>query len=196
VTRLAADAGIEVPETQLLRLGSTFRTFSTRRFDRSGSQRRPHASAMTLAGRRDNEDASYLDMAQAIEHFGDPARIDDELRQLFRRVVFNVLVADRDDHLRNHGFLRFRQGWRLAPAFDINPSPQKLEHALALDGDLRLPQVPIVRDTAPFYRLSLARADKIIAEVAAAVGRWQSVARQADVSRDEMESLAAAFEIE
>lgn len=195
VTRLAADAGIEVPETRLLRLGSTYRTFSTRRFDRSGGQRRLYASAMTLAGRRDNEDASYLDIAQAVEHFGDPAMIDDDLRQLFRRVVFNVLVANRDDHLRNHGFLRSRQGWRLAPAFDINPSPQKLEHALALDGDLRIPELPIVRATAPFYRLSPSCADNVIVEVAAAVSRWQSVALDADVSRDEIESLAAAFEI-
>jgi serine/threonine-protein kinase HipA len=120
--------------------------------------------------------------------------IEEDLRELFRRAAFNVLSANRDDHLRNHGFLRSRTGWRLAPAFDINPSPEKLEHALALDGHLRIPELPIVRETAPFYRLSQTRADNVIAEVAAAVSRWQTAARDADVSRDEIERLAPAFE--
>ncbi len=77
---------------------------------------------MTLAGRHDHEDASYLDIARAIAELGAPAAIEEDLHQLFRRVVFNVMTANRDDHLRNHGFLRTAEGWRLAPAFDVNPS--------------------------------------------------------------------------
>ncbi|MGH7869330.1 MAG: type II toxin-antitoxin system HipA family toxin, partial [Candidatus Dormibacteraceae bacterium] len=195
VTRLASDAGVEIPEVGLLRLGSTYRTFCARRFDRVGERRRLYASAMTLAGKRGNEDASYLDIAQAIEYFAEPARIEDELRKLFRRVVFNVLVSNRDDHLRNHGFLRCPQGWRLAPAFDINPSPQKLEHGIALDATLRIPDLQIVRDTTPLYRLSSAAADEIIAEVRRSVNRWHDMARAANISREEVNAMADAFQL-
>lgn len=195
VTRLAADAGIDVPEIRLLRLGSTYRTFCARRFDRLGGARRLSASAMTLVGKSDHENASYLDVAQAIVKLVDPAGIRDDLEELFRRVVFNLLTANRDDHLRNHGFLRTSRGWRLAPAFDVNPSPEKLEHSLALNDTLRVPELEIVRETAPFYRLSIARGGQIIDDVRRAVARWSSVARDADIPKDEVERLAIAFEI-
>jgi serine/threonine-protein kinase HipA len=194
VTHLAADAGIDVPEAGLLRLGSTYRTFTARRFDRSGGSRRLYASAMTLAGKRDNDNASYLDIAQAIERSGDPGRIVADLEQLFRRAAFNVLVANRDDHLRNHGFLRSNRGWRLAPAFDVNPTPEKLEHALALDGTLRVPDIEVVRETAPLYRLSGASADEIVADVRRAVGGWRKAAGGIGIPREEIERLADAFE--
>lgn len=193
VSRLAADAGIDVPETRLLRLGSPYRTFCSRRFDRLGESRRLYASAMTLAGRRDHEDAGYLDLARAIVDHGDPAAIGDDLQQLFRRVVFNVLTADRDDHLRNHGFLRTGGGWRLSPAFDVNPSLQKQEHSLALDDSLRVPDLDVVRETAPHYRLAAELAEEIIAEVDRAVARWPTAARDADLPGDEIERFAGAF---
>ena len=193
VSRLAADAGIEVPKTTVLRLGSAYRTFCAKRFDRRGERRRLYASAMTLAGRRDHEDASYLDIARAIVDFGDPAAIEADLQQLFRRVVFNLLSANRDDHLRNHGFLRTGGGWRLAPAFDVNPSLQKQEHSLALDASLRVPDLDIVRETAPYYRLSADRAEEIIAEVGAAAARWPAVAREVGLPGQEIDRLAGAF---
>lgn len=195
VTRLAAAAGIEVPETTVLRLGSPYRTFCARRFDRLGDGRRLYASAMTLVGKRAGEDASYLDVAQAIIYFADPAAIEADLQQLFRRVVFNVLTADRDDHLRNHGFLRTREGWRLAPVFDINPAPEKAEHGLALNETLRVPDLEVVRETARLYRLSAARRDEIIEEVRRAVAGWSQVARAVEVPRAEVELLAPAFEL-
>lgn len=193
VSRLAAKAGIDVPDTRLLRLASAYGTFCARRFDRRGYARRLYASAMTLAGRHDNEDASYLDMAQAIVNLGDPAAIEDDLHQLFRRVVFNVLISNRDDHLRNHGFLRTDRGWRLAPAFDVNPSPQAREHSLALDDSIRIPDLDVVRGTAPLYRLSTAQADEIITEVRRATARWQEAAREAGLPSEEIERLATAF---
>ncbi len=193
VALLAAEAGIETPEARLLKLGSVYGTFCAKRFDRTGEGRRLYASAMTLAGKRDREAASYLDVARAIVDHGDPGAIEADLGQLFRRVVFNVLVADRDDHLRNHGFLRTARGWRLAPAFDVNPAPQTAEHSLALDDSLRTPDLDIVRETAPLYRLSAERAGEVIAEVGRAVSRWPAVARDNGVSRDEVDRLSAAF---
>lgn len=193
ISRLAAAAGVEVPETRLLSLGSAYRTFCTKRFDRRGDERRPYASAMTLAGREDNEDASYLDIARAIENLGDPAAIEADLRQLFRRVVFNVITADRDDHLRNHGFLRTASGWRLAPAFDVNPAPQKHEHSLALDDTVREPDLEVVRATAPLYRLSAAEAGGLIGEVGRAVAGWPQVARDAGLVGADIDRIGSTF---
>lgn len=193
VSRLAADAGIEVPEARLLSLGAPYRTFCSKRFDRDGEGRRLYASAMTLAVRRDREDASYLDVARAIVDFGDPTAIEEDLLQMFRRVVFNVLTADRDDHLRNHGFLRTGRGWRLAPAFDVNPSLQKQEHSLALNDSLRTPDLEIVRETAPLYRLSAERAEEIVAEVDDAVARWPAVAREVGMPDEEIDRFAGVL---
>ncbi len=193
IALLAVRSGIDVPETRLLRLGATYRTFCVRRFDRRGVGRRLYSSAMTLTGRRDHEDASYLDIARAIADLGEPAAIEDDLRQLFRRVVFNVLVANRDDHLRNHGFLRSSGGWRLSPAFDVNPTPRKHEHALALDGTIRTPDIEVVRETAPYYRVSTADADAIVDEVGAAVAGWREQARRIGMAGDELERIGSAL---
>lgn len=191
VSRLAAGAGIDVPNASLRSLGGGYRTFCAERFDRRGTQRRLYASAMTLTGRRDNESASYLDIARAIESFGDPASIEADLAQLYRRVVFNVLTANRDDHLRNHGFLRNRGGWRLAPAFDVNPSPRKQEHSLAFDESLRAPDLDAVRETAPLYRLSAAEAEETIVAVTDAVAGWRGLAEKMSLPREEVERVGA-----
>jgi serine/threonine-protein kinase HipA len=195
VSRLAGAAGVEVPETRLLSLGSAYRTFCTRRFDRVGDRRRLYASAMTLTGRRDHEEASYLDIAKAIVDLGDPAAIEFDLHQLFRRVAFNVMTANRDDHLRNHGFLRTAHGWRLTPAFDVNPSPRKMEHSLALNESLRLPDLNLVIETAPYYRLSGGQAEEIVAEIRTAVAGWPELAREARLPAEELERIGAAFEV-
>lgn len=191
VSCLAARAGIDVSNASLRSLGGRYRTFCAERFDRRGARRRLYASAMTLTGRLDNEDASYLDIARAIENFGDPAAIETDLAQLYRRVVFNVLTANRDDHLRNHGFLRDGGGWRLAPAFDVNPSPRKQEHSLAFDESLRIPDLDAIRETAPLYRLSAAEAEEAIVAVNDAVAGWRRLAAEIGLSREEVERIGA-----
>lgn len=195
VTRLAHAAGIAVPEAQLQRLASSYRTFAARRFDRvQQGGRRLYASAMTLVGKRDGETASYLDVAEAIITFGDPSALDLDLEELFRRAVFNVMVANRDDHLRNHGFLRARGGWRLAPAFDLNPAPDKAEHTLGLNEGLHEPDLGVLTDTADLYRLSAARTTEIVGDVRRAVAGWRPLAREVEIARDEIDLMAAAFE--
>lgn len=191
--RLAEEAGVEVPESRLLRLGQGYGTFCARRFDRIDGVRRLYASAMTLSGRRDGDEASYLDIARAIVDFGEPAAIEADLSQLFRRLVFNLLVGNRDDHLRNHGFLRHPHGWRLAPAFDVNPAPDKLEHNLSIDDSVRAPDLEVARETAPLYRLDPARADAIVAEVAEVVSGWPVRAREAGLPREEIDLIGTAF---
>ena len=168
-------------------------TFAARRFDRATGTRRLYASAMTMTGKRDREDASYLDIALAVADYGARGRIDKDLAQLFRRLVFNVLTSHRDDHLRNHGFLRTPEGWRLAPAFDFNPVPARPEHELTLDGSVRRGDLDAVRETAPFYRLSDEEADAIIEELRAALASWRVEARAAGVGARELDLLDEAI---
>ncbi len=196
VTELARGAGIEVPEPRLLSLGGQYRTFAARRFDRSGSARHHYASAMTMTGKRDGDEASYLDLLRAIEDHGAVRSLEADLHQLFRRAVFNVLASNRDDHLRNHGFLRSREGWRLAPAFDLNPAPDKLEHGLSLDGTLRIPEISLVEESAAFYRLTASQARLIVDEVRRAIGTWRSIAAAAGLPRDEIDLFAPSFMVQ
>jgi serine/threonine-protein kinase HipA len=193
VTRLAERVGIAIPETRLLQLTVDQRTFCARRFDRDHGSRVLYASGMTLTGKTDGQAASYLDLAEAIADHGAPGFIDEDLEQLFRRIVFNILVSNRDDHLRNHGFLRSDRGWRLAPAFDLNPSPAKAEHELSINENLPVPDVALALETAPFYRVSKTRARQVVDEVAEAVGSWRRLAAEIHFPDHEVELMAQAF---
>jgi len=199
LARLARSTGIRMPDSRLLRLGGPHHVFTTRRFDRSGGTRRAYASAMTLTGHRDGDAASYLEIAQAIADRVSPAAIDADLEQLFRRLVFSVMVSNRDDHLRNHGFLREHGGWRLSPAFDINPNPERFEHSLALDDRATAPDLAVAISTHPFYRLSEGRAETITTEIRRSVSDWRNIARSvgngaADgISAAEITLMAPAF---
>jgi serine/threonine-protein kinase HipA len=191
--RLAREAGIDVPESRLLRLCGTQRTFCARRFDRAAGSRRMIASAMTLLGRREGEAASYLELAQLIQDQGAPGAIEADLEQLFRRAAFNVMAGNRDDHLRNHAFLRTRGGWRLAPAYDMNPSVEKQEHALALDERLSAPDLALVEATAPYYRVAPRRARRILGELREALSGWRRRARALQIPAPEIALVAPAF---
>lgn len=193
LTEVAERSGIVVPERRLLRLGAEGRTFAARRFDRLGQDRRLFASAMTLVGKHDGEEASYLEIAMAIADHGAPGTISVDLEELFRRVAFNVLIANRDDHLRNHGFLREVGGWRLAPAFDLNPTPEKSEHTLAIDDRSGEPNIDLVRETAPWYRLKPKRADEIFSEIHAAIATWPAIARELSLADHEVALVGDAF---
>jgi len=182
---LAGRCGVTVPKSRLVQIGSGYHTFLVQRFDRSGGRRRFFASAMTMLGHQDTEDASYLELAEFIATYGEPERISGDLQELFTRVAFNVATANRDDHLRNHGFLRSPAGWRLAPAFDMNPSFKKDEHVLSLDLYSRKPDLELVLSTARFYRLGTDAAGKIIDEVCKVVGDWHGHARKLGLSAQE-----------
>lgn len=194
LNELARRAGIGVPETRLMEFAGPSHTFVARRFDREGGGRHLFASAMTLVGKRDRDPSSYIEIAEAIEHHVAPAQIGQDLAELFRRLVFNVLTGHRDDHLRNHGFLRSPDGWRLAPAFDLNPMPDMPEHELAVGLDSHAPDVELaVEETAPFCRLAGGDTRRIVEEVRAAVAGWREVATDAGLSADEMDVVGDAF---
>jgi serine/threonine-protein kinase HipA len=195
VHQLAHKAKVLVPPARLEKLTGRYSTFCVARFDRTGAQRRMFASAMTLLERRDGDSgASYLDLAELLATHGAAGCIEIDLAQLFRRVVFNVLISNRDDHLRNHGFLRTHTGWRLAPAYDLNPSIDKHEHALTLDGASADPSIDAVLDTAEFYRLTASQARTVVSEIRAVVSEWRATAQALGLSRAEQQRVESAFE--
>lgn len=199
LNRLAERAGIEVPEVDVRTFAGGYHTFLARRFDRDGDGRegdgrRMFASAMTMLGKRDGEASSYAEIAEAIDLNGAPGHVEEDLVQLFRRLVFNIVTGHRDDHLRNHGFLRTPAGWRLAPAYDLNPMPEMSHHELAVGIGNKTPNLETAIDeTAPFCRLKPAAARDIVGDVRFAVSEWRSVARGAGLSRHELDAVSPAF---
>lgn len=191
---LARQAGIDMPDARVERLAARgYRTFAVRRFDRRDGRRRFYASAMTLLKKDISEGTSYLELAEFLQMQGDPGHAGADLEQLFRRVAFNVASGNRDDHLRNHGFILGPKGWRLAPAFDVNPDIDKAEHVLDIDDIDNRPSLETVLATAPFYRIAPARALTIVAEVARVVDAWRDTARRAGIARADIELTASAF---
>lgn len=190
---LATKARVDVPAAKLVRLNNDFRTFCVQRFDRVNGARRFYASAMTLLRKEHSEGTSYLELAQFLRSKGDGAHAGADLEQLFRRVAFNVAVGNRDDHLRNHGFVLGANGWWLAPAFDVNPNIDKAEHVLNIDDADSRPSLETVLTTAQFYGLSADRAKQVVEEVASAVDSWRDAARKAGIAAGDVELTAGAF---
>lgn len=195
--RLALQAGIVMSQAMPMRLSGHGTTYAVQRFDRTRTgQRRAYASAFTLLDVDDSEDSSYLDLVETIEHQGVPDAIEEDLHALFRRVAFNVLVGNRDDHLRNHGFLRAPGGWRLSPAFDVNPNPDKDVHVLAIGADDPTPDSRLLLEVHDFYRLQGARAREILDEVRHAVRPWQEEARRCGARAAEVSAMVGVIDPE
>ncbi len=195
VHRLAARAGVRVPESRLEQLTDRHGTFCVARFDRIPGSRRMYASAMTLLERHNDEPGgSYLDIAEFISDQGANGRIDQDLEQLFRRAVFNVLIGNRDDHLRNHGFTLEPTGWRLSDAFGMNINVAKARHDLTFDGQSAEPNIGTVLQTADLYRLQAGRARTIVNEVRRAVSAWRDEAPHQGLTGSELQRMEAAIE--
>jgi serine/threonine-protein kinase HipA len=191
---LAGACGIEVPAARLVRLGSQHHTFCVRRFDRVAGERVFFVSALTLLGLDVSEGASYLQLAQFIATQGAPSRIAQDLEQMFRRLLFNIVVSNRDDHLRNHGFIWSGQGWQLAPAFDVNPNVDKDAHVLAVDDVNTSPSIDNALACADFYRISPQRAEQIASQICSEVARnWRGQAQRLGLVSGEIELMAPAF---
>lgn len=194
LNQLARNAGILVPEAKLLRLEGQHSTFCVERFDRLGTSRKMYASAMTWLQRQDGDDeVSYLDVAEFIKAHASKKMVRGQLEQLFRRVVFNVLTGNRDDHLRNHGFLRGQSGWELSQAFDVNPNPTRKAHAIRLDEISAEPDIDAVMATAEFYQLTRGNSTAILDEIASVVSTWREEAHKLRISRREIQMMVDAF---
>lgn len=191
---LAQAAGIDVPEWTLQTVARKA-VLLLDRFDRKGvGARVPFMSAMTALDAKDHADGhSYLEIVAFIRRYGN--KPDAALQQLWRRMVFNILVSNTDDHLRNHAFLRDARGWRLTPAFDMNPSPLgKRTHAIAIDERDNSGSFNLALSVAPQFGISKADAANIGAEVGAAVAKWREVAKRHKITPSQISFMAIAFE--
>lgn len=196
VADLARAAGIKMSKCRLDSFSKRGSTFLTKRFDRIGEGRIHFASAMTLLGRKDGDDAaagaSYLELAEFIMRSG--ARPDADLGELWKRIVFSIAVSNTDDHLRNHGFLLDAKGWRLSPAYDINPSPDSAGLSLAIDEYDNSLDFELALSVAPYFRLSKPEALSIMESIRGVTATWRERAKALGIRKPEIERMQGAFE--
>ncbi|WP_080707652.1 HipA domain-containing protein [Bordetella bronchiseptica] len=197
--KLAQLAGIDAAPARIVSLADV-PVAVIRRFDRDDNDGRiPYQSAASLLQASREEERSYTEIADAIRSYGhSPTR---DLHQLWRRLVFNLLITNVDDHLQNHGFLHVEHGlWRLAPAFDINPFPDKERESKTWlsEEDGPITDVHMLLARAPYFLLNHAQARSILADVHAAVANWKKIALGVEVGLRayELDDFAAAFEHE
>ena len=192
---LAAMAGIETPSWRIA-VVATKPVLLLSRFDRSGAgDRLPFMSAMTALDAEDHTPGkSYLNIAEFIRQRG--VNTAQDLKQLWRRVVFNTLASNLDDHLRNHAFIYSSSGWKLSPAFDMNPvlGRSAASHKTAIDSTDTTPSMTLVFSVAAKFGLTRDEARKIAGEVASAVAQWRTVAKTYRLNKNALDLMSPAFE--
>jgi serine/threonine-protein kinase HipA len=194
---LAAKAGVSVAERRLEKIADKH-VLILKRFDREGGVRVPFLSAMSMIGGKDQEVRSYLEIADAINMEG--VRPEEDLAELWRRIVFTVLISNTDDHMRNHGFLYDgASGWTLSPAYDINPTPVDIKPRVLStsinEADQRA-SLDLAFEVAEYFRIGPDSASEIVSEVGQAVAQWRDEASSLGLSTFEINRMSSAFEHE
>ena len=195
--RLATAAGIRTASCKLIDSDGV-PVAVIARFDRTGSgERIPYVSAATMLGKdADGDVQSYTEIVDALRIYGAAAK--DDIEELWRRIAFSILITNVDDHLHNHGFLHASgELWRLAPAFDVNPFPDRQRDLKTWISEETGPHASVAAlwSVLKYFNIPLVRAKTILGEVEAAVSRWRDVGRkEADMSNKELEDFIAAFE--
>lgn len=185
---LAKKAGVNAAETSVISTGDKYHALLSKRFDRTSNGRRIHfASAMTLLGLTDGSDAQtgngYLDIVDFI--LQNCCDVENNLRQLYRRVAFNIAIGNTDDHFRNHGFLLTPRGWTLSPAYDMNPTTNDYQ-SLLITSSTNKSDLSLLLDASEEYMIGKEEAAKIISEVTDAVKAWRRMAASLGVAKREM----------
>ena len=195
VHELAALCGLDVPEAKAEQFSDTGSTFIVKRFDRAGQRRIHFASAMTLLGKADGaENVSYLDLASFIKSNGASPKTD--LKELWKRVVFNMAVSNTDDHLRNHGFILSSSGWTLSPLYDVNPNIYGDSLSLNVSLDDSSIHFDLALETAEYYDIDPAEAKIIVQEMKNTVcGNWKRLAAEYGLSRSAILRMEPAFAV-
>ncbi|HOW39504.1 MAG TPA: HipA domain-containing protein [Bacteroidales bacterium] len=194
---LARNAGLNVAESRIQKFSSKYYTFLTKRFDRSDTGERIHfASAMTMLGYVDGNNfqdgVSYLEMVDFLTQYG--AKVESDLRELWQRIVFSILVSNTDDHLRNHGFMLTEKGWILSPAFDINPNEDGVGLSLNISIDDNSLDLDLALEVAEYFRLTDEEAIRIIEVIRRSVKSWRSIANKYQLPRSEQELMYKVFD--
>jgi len=194
--QLAQKAGINVAVTHVVPGGEKYHTLLSERFDRTKEAKRIHfASAMTMLGRSDGDNYTngygYLDIVDFI--LKGCTRVEDNLRELYRRVAFNICIGNTDDHFRNHGFLLVAKGWTLSPAYDINPSLNNYQ-SLMISSTTNESSLKILMDSCEEYMLDRKQCSEIIQEVSGVVKSWKTMAVKLQIPKLEMDRFSARFD--
>jgi serine/threonine-protein kinase HipA len=194
---LAEKAGIPVPAWRLETVADK-PVLLLRRFDREQGTRVPFVSAMSMLDARDNEARSYLEFVDILRQHGAAPKKD--MHALWRRIVFSILISNTDDHLRNHGFLwAGPAGWRLSPAYDLNPVPTDIKPRVlttAIDLEDGTASLKLALDVVEYFELGTKAARQIAAQVGKAVATWRKVAAKLGLTAAEIDRMASAFEHE
>lgn len=192
---LAKQSGLTVPESRIEIIAKK-PVLISRRFDRDFEKRIPFISAMSMIGAKDNEQHSYLEIVDALRQFG--AFPEEDMQDLWKRMVFNILISNTDDHLRNHGFIYERQkGWRLSPVYDVNPTPVEIKPRIlttTIDYHEGTASLDLAYSVASAFGLKSSQAKKIASEVGSVIRRWKSVAENFKISSVERDRMSSAFE--
>jgi serine/threonine-protein kinase HipA len=192
---LASKAGIDVPKTRIETVANK-PVLLLRRFDRDGDSRIPFLSAMSMLGSKDNDTRSYMEIVDALRQHG--AKPKEDMEKLWRRVVFNILISNTDDHMRNHGFLYDGpDGWRLSPAYDLNPTPTDIKPRIlstAINEDDTTASLPVAMAVADYFEVDDKKARAIAAEVGKVVATWRDEAAKHGIRKTEIDRMASAFE--
>lgn len=193
---LAKKAGVNAAETRVISTSDKYHTLLSRRFDRREDGKRIHfASAMTLLGLNDGDNAntgnSYLEMVDFI--LQNCTNVEDNLKELYRRVAFNICIGNTDDHFRNHGFLLTAKGWTLSPAYDMNPTLNEYQ-SLLINSHSNKSDLNELLNACEEYMLQKQSAQQIISEVLNAIKEWRSLATRLGIAKSEQERFAAVFE--
>lgn len=194
---LASKAGIAVPKARVETVARK-PVLLLRRFDRDGTRRIPFLSAMSMLGSRDQETRSYMEIVDATRQHGAAPKAD--MEALWRRMVFNILISNVDDHMRNHGFLYAgQQGWRLSPAYDMNPVPTDIKPRIlstAINEVDNTASLALALEVAEYFELDASHAREIAKQVAKAVSKWRDEAARHGLTTTEIDRMASAFEHE
>jgi serine/threonine-protein kinase HipA len=194
--QIASDAGISVYPTMVRKFSGKHHTFLSKRFDRTDSGDRIHfASAMTLLGYNDGTDhhdgVSYIELAEHLIQHG--SNVNEDLKELWKRIVLNICIKNTDDHLRNHGFLLTDSGWRLSPLYDVNPFPEGMGLTLNISEDDNSLNLNLALSVSGYFRLKEQEAKKIIEQIKVSVLKWRKFADELKISRAEQSRMSGAF---
>ncbi len=197
VHTLAGRCGLNVAEARIEKFVSSYHTFLVKRFDRNKSERIHFASAMTMLGYTDNRDlhagASYLELADFLSNHG--ARVNKDLEELWKRIVFSISVSNTDDHLRNHGFILTEKGWILSPAYDINPNEMGTGLSLNISENDNSLDYDLAIEVAEYFRIEKDKAEKIISDIKGKVSEWKTLADKYGISKSEQMVMKKAFRV-
>ena len=193
--KLAVAAGIDMADSTIEKVSGQYHTFLTKRFDRIKAERIHFASAMTMTGNTEESikdvSPSYLELVDVIENLG--VDVEENLHQLWRRIIFNIAISNTDDHLRNHGFILTEKGWVLSPAYDLNPSIEKDGLSLSIDMDDNELNFDLAKSVGEYFRLSVNEMETILSEVLLVVSNWEAEAKKIGIKRSDIELMGGAF---